>query len=45
VHDPWQRTQRLEMFDRKPSFAHLLPVVRVVRVVVVELRIGGRSPA
>jgi hypothetical protein len=39
-----QRAQRREMFDRKLSFAHLLPVVRVVRVVVV-VRTGGRLPA
>jgi hypothetical protein len=35
VNDLWQRAQRREIFDRKLSFAHLLPVVRVVRVVVV----------
>jgi hypothetical protein len=40
-----QRAQRREMFDRKLSFAHLLPVVRVVRVVVVVVRTGGRLPA
>ena len=35
VPDSRQRTQRRKMFDRKRSAAHLLPVVRVVRVVVV----------
>ena len=45
VDDLRQRAQRREMFDRKLSFAHLLPVVRVVRVVVVVVRTGGRLPA
>lgn len=35
MNDIRQRAQRREMFNRKLSFAHLLPVVRVVRVVVV----------
>ena len=39
-----QRTERGKMFDRKRSLAHLLPVVRVVRVVVV-ICAGWRLPA
>ena len=35
VNNLRQRAERGEMFDRKRSFAHLLPVVRLVRVVVV----------
>jgi len=38
-----QRIERREVFDRKRTAAHLLPVVRVVRVVVVVT--GGRMPA
>lgn len=45
VRDLWQRAERAKLFSRKLTFAHLLPVVVRVRVVVVLCWTGGRLPA